>query len=63
MYDEESIHRGQIEEHHSNEGELVLYHTLKKITPSPYMTTILNTQRREANGSDLEILGEEWETT
>jgi hypothetical protein len=61
LYNEESIHRGQMEEHRSNEGLSILSHTLNKTTPRPYMPTFLNTQRREANALDSESLGEEWE--
>jgi hypothetical protein len=60
---EESIHRGQMEEHRSSDGGPIPSHTLSRTTPMPYMPTFLDTQRREANVSDSKNLGEEWETT
>jgi len=56
---EESIHRVQMEEHHSNDGGPISSHTLSRTTPRPYMPTFLDTQRREANVSYSENMGEE----
>jgi hypothetical protein len=59
---EEYIHRGQMEEHRSNDGGSIPSHTINRTTPRPYMPTFIDTQRRDANALDLESLGEEWET-
>jgi hypothetical protein len=59
---EESIHRGQMEEHRSNDRGSIPSHTISRTTPRSYMPTFLDTQRRDANALDSESLGDEWET-
>ena len=58
---EESIHRGQMEEHRSNDGGSIPSHTINKTTPRTYLPTFLDTQRRDANALDSESFGDEWE--
>jgi hypothetical protein len=51
---EESIHRGQMEEHRSNEGEPVLSHTFSKTTLRPYMPTFLNVIHQSCTEMDFQ---------